>query len=214
MTTALVTGSSRRGWPRRRSLYLALGLLAGSCFALYLRGSWADVEPREPGVGNEGMVRQLLRTPDGRTQVRAAIVLNHPDTAVWSVVTAYDRFADIFPSERDVRGVREADGRYRVTGRACIWPWGEWPFDVHVEHREEPGSYRSAWDEPGGDLICNRGSWTVTALDEHRTRLVVALELEVRPFPTFLVRNALLNRIGGLLQAVDAELQRRSADVP
>jgi hypothetical protein len=191
-----------------------LAVLTIVAIGAIIRGTWADTNAKNPTSSAEGSLIQLYRTPDGRKVVRCARVLDYPAEAVWAVVTDYNHFGDIFPHERAVRGERDPDGRYHVTGLAHAWPYGEWPFDVHVTHQEMPQSYVASWDDPGGDLTVNRGSWTVTRLGPDRTLLVFELEMEVRPFPVFFVRNVQLDRLKAMTEAVNTRLKTQPARQP
>jgi uncharacterized protein YndB with AHSA1/START domain len=195
--------------PRKRVLIplLVLGLLALAVLVLVVRGTWADTVVKNPASSADGSVSQLYQSPDGRKQVRCARILDFPAAAVWKVVTDYNHFGEIFPYERDVTGEVQPDGRWRVRGVAHAWPYGEWPFDVYVTQQETPEGFTASWDDPGGALTANRGSWVVTPLGPDRTLLVLSLELEVHPFPAFYVRNALLHRLKGMLAAVDTRLR-------
>jgi hypothetical protein len=198
---------SARHLGKRVLLPLTLLVLL-AVLVLVVRGTWADTVPKDPTSSAEGAMSQLYQSPDGRKQVRCARVLDFPATAVWKVVTDYNHFGDIFPYERSVTGELQPDGQWRVRGIAHAWPYGEWPFDVYVTQRETPDGYRASWDNPGGDLTVNRGSWEVTPLQgPAQTLLVLSLEFEVRPFTTFYIRNALLHRLKGMLAAVDTRLR-------
>jgi hypothetical protein len=202
--------------PRKRLLLplIFLALLAAAVTATVIRGTWADTTVKDPKTPAEGAICRLYQSPDGRKQVRCARVLDHTAAAVWAVVTDYNHFGEIFPYEKDVKGEPATDGRFHVTGLAHAWPYGSWPFDVYVRHEEKGGQYVATWDNPGGALTQNRGSWTVTALEPGKTLLVFSLELEVRPFPTFYVHNVLLNRLKAMPEAVDRRLRTKPATAP
>ncbi len=166
-----------------------------------VRGTWADRETRNPSSSAEGPLTQLYQTPDGHKQARCALVIDRPIERVWAVVTDYDHFAAIFPMVASASAERAPDGRYRLTGVATS-PLGSWEFTAHVRHDELPIQKVASWDEPSGRLTVNRGSWTLTLLGADRTLLVYALEVEVPPYPAFVVRNVLLSRVDGAVRAV------------
>src|SRR5215470_11648196 len=96
-----------------------------------IRGNWTDAEPRNPSSAADGVVTQILRTPEGRKQIRCATIVASSPEQVWKVVTDYDHFSEIFPNIRTSKGVRDPDGRLHLTGevRSII---GHWPMDLHV----------------------------------------------------------------------------------
>ena len=59
----------------------------------------------------------------------------------------------------------------------------------------------------------NRGSWTLTPLSGNRTLAVYTLEAEVKQFPGFIVRSALLMRVDGVIGAVAREVARRQGSL-
>ena len=179
---------------------------------LSIRGTWADTTPRNPVTSSEGALTQLYLAPSGK-QIRSALVIDHPIDEVWNVVTDYDHFSEIFPHvcHTDIR--RESDGRFHLSGSAVANCFGTWPFEVHITHHESPKQYIAEWAEPHLDLTVNRGSWTLTPLSGNRTLAVYTLEAEVKQFPGFIVRSALLMRVDGVIGAVAREVARRQGSL-
>lgn len=203
-----VTTPAPRGRLKKR-IFIPLVLLAimSSIFAaLWIRGTVADTSERNPGSPADGVVTQLLLAADGRKVVRCAVVLEDPVDTVWKAVTDYAQFEKTFPTVRGVKSSVEADGRHRL---ACDVSsiLGSWPIDVRIRHEEAPGRYVASWDEPSGDVIVNRGSWTLLPVPGERTLVVYTLDVEVRPFPSFLVRAVLLSRQKTVVEALRNHLR-------
>ena len=172
-----------------------------------IRGNWADSRSRNPSSAADGVLTQLLRSADGRKQIRAAVIVTGPPDRVWNVVTDYDRFSEVFPNIRASKGVRDPDGRWHLTGeiRSIV---GRWPMDLHVQHEEAPGRFIASWDEPHGAWRVNRGSWVLTQHGAGETLVEYNLELKVSPFPDFVVRAVLLGQLKPVMRAVASRVER------
>jgi uncharacterized protein YndB with AHSA1/START domain len=172
-----------------------------------IRGNWTDAQPRNPSSAADGVVTEILRTDDGRKQIRAATVVASSPEQVWKVVTDYDHFSETFPNISTSKGARDPDGRWHITGevRSII---GHWPMDLHVRHEESPPKFVASWDEPYGSWKVNRGSWVVTPHGTGETLLEYNLELKVSPFPDFIVRAVLLDQLKPVLKAVAIRAQQ------
>jgi hypothetical protein len=197
----------RRRFKKRYLILAVAAVLAGALLVLIVRGTWADTRLRNPQVPADGAVCYLYQAPDGHKEVRAALVLDCPAAAVWSVVTDYDHFSDIFPYERSTHWEPDPDGRIHLTGLAHSRLYGDWPFDVHVRHEETPDGKIASWDGPTPDLPVNRGSWTVTPLGPDRTLLVLSIEWRMRHVPDFYTHNILLDRLKPMVRAVGRRCQ-------
>ncbi len=172
-----------------------------------IRGNWTDPQPRNPSSAADAVLTQLLRTAEGRNQIRAAVIVSAPPERIWKVVTDYDHFSEIFANIGTSKGVRDPDGRWRVTGevRSIV---GRWPMDLHVRHEESAGRFIASWDEPHEAWKINRGSWVVTQHGTGETLLEYNLELRVSPFPDFVVRAVLLEQLKPVMRAVASRVAR------
>lgn len=202
---------------RLRKRYLVPGLFLALLGLLllwaYVHGTWADTAVKDPTSVGQGPVTQLYQAPDGRKQVRCAVLLDAPPDEVWAVVTDYEQFDSIFPYLRDVHAEKESDGGYRFQGTVSAGIFGDWGYDTHIRHEETPGRYVASWDEPGGELTVNRGSWQITHRDGG-TLLVYTLDVEVRHCPTFLVRDVLLDRVKAIVGAVARRVRKQQGAAP
>src|SRR4030095_10202274 len=176
-------------------------LVAALLFWGAIRGNWTDAEPRNPASAADGVVTQLLRTTDGRKQLRAAIIVNATPENVWKGVTDYDHFSDVFPNVHASKGVQDPDGRWHLTGevRSIV---GRWPIDVHVRHEASATRFVASWDEPHRAWKINRGSWVVLPQGSGQTLLEYNLDLKVSQFPGFVVRAVLLDQLKPVMRAV------------
>lgn len=180
-----------------------VGVLGAALLWAYVRGTWADSAARDPAGPDDGVVVQLLRTADGHTTVRCAAVVDRPAEKVWAVVTDYDHYGEIFPTlaSAPVRVTPEAGGVVRLQGVAGSW-LGDWPFDIRIAHEETAEKRVASWNGAGGDIVVNRGSFTVTPHGAGQALLVYSLEVELASYPNFIVRNVLLSRQPGVLRAL------------
>jgi uncharacterized membrane protein len=188
------------------ALLLVIVILA--LLGAWVRGTWADTEAINPSSSAEGIITQLYQMPDGAKQVRCAVLLDRPMRDVWTVLTDYDRFAEIFPTLTSAHGKPDAANpdQYHLTGELSS-PVGTWTFSSVITHEESPEKFVAHWDSTSGPITRNRGSWTLTPAGEGKTLLVYTLEVEVRRWPTFLVRNVLLSRQRTVVESVVRQLR-------
>jgi uncharacterized protein YndB with AHSA1/START domain len=196
---------------RKRILVPAafLGLALLVLGALWVRGTVASTSERNPASPSDGVLTQLFLAADGRKVVRCAALLDHPPARVWKAVTDYADFERIFPTVSAVTTGVEADGRHRFACQVSSI-LGTWPVDIRIRHEEAVGKLVASWDEPTGDVAVNRGNWTLVPAPADRTLVVYTLDVEVRPFPAFLVRAVLLSRQKTVLEALASHLDKRA----
>jgi ribosome-associated toxin RatA of RatAB toxin-antitoxin module len=211
-TTTAAPATPPRRFKKRWIAWTLLALVLLFFAGAYIRGTWADTEPRDPKNASEGCIAQLLLLPDGRKVVRCAEVVDAPAARVWVLLTDYDKFSGVFPYVRELKAEKEADGRHHLTGTVHSQIYGDWPLEVTMTHEEPAGAgeYRASWDSPGGNIRVNRGHWTVTPLDEKRCRVAYVIDLEVNSCPTWLLRNIVLNRVTKIVGAVGQHLPNPS----
>ena len=188
---------------------LLLALVTGLIAWAIVRGTWADHETRDPGSPADGIITQLYQGPDGRKYVRCAVILEQPLDDVWAVVTDYEHYSEVFPHVCHTQIDRDADGRYHLSGAARTPIFGDWPFEVHIRHAESPGVYSSLWDDPTQSLSVNRGGWTLTRLGPRMTLATYMLDVEIHPFPNFIIRNAFLSKLRDIVDAVARAVEKR-----
>jgi ribosome-associated toxin RatA of RatAB toxin-antitoxin module len=202
--------------PRRRRtrllfipvMLLLLGVVA--FVILYIRGTWATTQPRDPASVQEGPISQLYQKPDGNKVVRCAVLLPYSLQRVWTVVTDYPYYSEFLPYLSDVQATQTDDGCV-MKGQAASAISGTWPFEIVVHEDKEtvPERWRISWDEKPteGDVQLNSGSWELTPVGENQTLLVLTLQAEVRSSPTFFLRNFFLYRLKQVVRAVEKRLQ-------
>jgi ribosome-associated toxin RatA of RatAB toxin-antitoxin module len=207
------TAPRRRRVKKRFLIPLVLLALALLFFlGVYVRGTWANGVEHNPQTVAEGPIVQLYRTPQGDVQVRCAILIEAPPDRVWAVIRDYANHPRFLPyiSNTEVRS--EEGDRVYVTATIHSRLWGDWPFAVHVDHKKVSDTeYVASWDEPGEGLSVNRGSWTLTGQGPGRTLAVYALQAEAERYPSFFVRNLLLDRLARVLTGLRNEVSRRQA---
>lgn len=192
----------RKPFRKRYAVLLTLlGLLLILFVFGYIRGTWADTEPRDPKSSDEGVICRLYQPPQGDWQVRCSMVLDYPPEKVWGVITDYDNFADIFPTLESCDYERSKNGDAHLSGlaRSAI---GTWPFDILVKNDAQAGGYHSHWEGESGDVRKIAGSWTVTSAGEGKTLLVYTSHLEIKRYPNWVVVNALKSRQPKVMHAV------------
>jgi ribosome-associated toxin RatA of RatAB toxin-antitoxin module len=192
-----------------------LALMALSVIWLWWRGTFADTQERNPASATDGPVTQLL-TKDGRTFVRAAVVVDAAPAAVWQVVTDYNNHPKFLPYIAELSSQKTGDGRMRLIGVARTHVWVDWPFEIDVRHTEDPeqGAYVAAWHEENkNEFKVNRGDWTVNPHGAGQTLLIFTKQSELSGYPNFLIRNILMNRVGALMRGMRDEVavRRRGA---
>jgi len=181
----------------------ALFLVTGVLFlVLVLRGTLATSETPRPSTSADGALAHLWLSPEGRKVVRCALVVDRPLDRVWSVVTGYARFPEIFPTVQKATSSVEPDGRHRLQAEVSASVLGVWPVDVLIRHEEKGDVRVASWDQPTGDVLRNSGSWTLTKLDDQRTLVEYLLDVEVRRYPDWFVRAVLRGRQRGILRAL------------
>jgi uncharacterized protein YndB with AHSA1/START domain len=188
-----------------------IAIIAGFLVWGILHGNLTDAGPSTPASASDGVLTQLIRTSEGRKQIHAAEIVMAPPESVWKVVTDYDHFSEVFPNMATSKGVKDADGRWHLSGevRSVV---GRWPMDLHVQHAESASKSVASWDEPNGELKVDRGSWVVTPHGNGETLLEYNLELKVSPFPDFIVRAILLEQLKPVMKAVANRAQRAQGD--
>lgn len=196
---------------RRRVLaVLAVVLLIAAAWT-WIRGSWAETVERNPTRADEGCLVQLLRTADGRVVVRAGEVLPYPADRLWSAVTDYEHFTEIFATlwwrYAEVTASPEKDGVRHLLGKVDS-AVGRWPVDIDIRHRVDPAERRADWDGSEAELPVNRGHWLVRPAGEQAGLLVLEVEVKVRRCPDVLVNNVLLSHLGSAIAAVREHLAR------
>jgi uncharacterized membrane protein len=191
---------------------IVLGLLLTFSLWAYVRGTWADPVERNPQNSAEGTFSQLYRTPQGDVQVRCSIVVDAPAERVWAVVRDYANHPRFLPYISSMHAEAKEGERVHLTGIAHSRLWGDWPFTVHVDHQVVPDKqFIASWDDPGGTLTVNRGSWNLTAVTANQTLVVFALQVEAAGYPNFFVRNLLLDRVFKVVSGLRDEVKRRQA---
>jgi uncharacterized membrane protein len=180
-------------------------LVAGALWA-YIRGARPDARPRDPETVSRP-VAQVYQPPDGKTTVRAAVLLGSPREQVWRVVTDYADYDRFLPYLDDVAVEPAKDGCH-MTGGAKSALSGYWSFAIDIRERKGQGPWTATWDQTGGkEVLVNRGGWELVARGK-QTLLVLTLEAEVKGYPTFILRNVFLHRLPIVLQAVEARLEQ------
>ena len=185
----------------------ALVVLLLASGALWVRGTSSSSEPLAPKTAAEGTSHQLYQTGE-RTLVQAAAVVDRPLSEVWAVVTDYEHFSEIFQPPLwtlDVApvgaggGAHPQDCRLEGAARSRLWTI---PVAVDLSHSVSPeGVHRASWDSaPEADS--NRGSWTLTPLEGGGTRILYEAEIDVPPYPRFMVHNLLLSEVDYVVNAV------------
>jgi hypothetical protein len=212
-----ICSDKRMSLPRRSRRLVFPGLLLGLALAVlaaaFVRGTLAQT-PRVPAAVEEGLVCQVVETPEEGRHVRCTKLLAFPLEAVWAAVTDYDNFGDICSCLQAGIIDHEPDGRCRLEARARSGLGGSVPFEVELRHEQGLFEYVSSWDEASGDVLVNRGRWVLTPQGPTHTLVSLRLEVQVRHVPTFILRNLSLHRLTEVVRAVERRLQTGSPGKP
>src|SRR5580692_10759487 len=104
MTAPSPTPAASRKRRCSRLLWIPVVLLLLAVIGLgyvYVRGTWADTEARNPKTASDGPISQLYQEPSGDKVNRCAVILPYSMDSVWSVVTDYAHYADFLPYLKD-----------------------------------------------------------------------------------------------------------------
>ncbi len=189
----------------------AVGLLGLMALATFVRGTWADAEPRVPASVNSGTVCHLYDVPGEGKQVRCARLVPYSLDRVWQVVTDYDNYGDICSCIRAADVTHDPNGTCRLDAAAQSGLPGRVPFAVALRHEQFLDRYQTTWDEPSGDVLVNRGHWSLTPKGPTETLVELTLEVEVRGVPTFILRNLSMQRLPEVLRGVETRLRTNAA---
>jgi hypothetical protein len=186
---------------------LALGGLVLLAFlGLLVRGTWADDTPRNPSRCEEPPVTQLLRQPDGSVEARCAVLLPHPLEEVWLAITDYEHYGDICSYVQADRIQYDPAGPTRIEAATPIGMGRCIPFSVTMRYEQNLYEYVSAWDEPSGDVVVNRGRWVLQPMGRQETLLSLSMEVQVRRIPDFILRNISLSRVEDVVRCTQRRL--------
>jgi ribosome-associated toxin RatA of RatAB toxin-antitoxin module len=184
-----------------------LAALIGVGVFLFVRGTWADDQPRNPARPEDGPVAQVYQPPGEPKRVRCAMLLAQPPERVWRAVTDYENYAAFLPYLASIQ-VERRPGGCHMTGRARSLLGDHWPFAIDIREERSDKASTARWDEKGeGQVRLNRGGWEVIPAGTDQTLLVLSLETEVHNYPTFIIRNAYLHRLKAVLRQVDQHLR-------
>ena len=118
----------RKAWALPGTFLALIVLVLGF---LGVRGTWADTEPRNPTSASEGVVSQLYQPPGSAKQMRCALVIDAPIDRVWSVITDYSHFDEIFPYISETRAEETSPDLYAISMNVNT-PLGSWHVETSV----------------------------------------------------------------------------------
>jgi ribosome-associated toxin RatA of RatAB toxin-antitoxin module len=203
--------------PRRRKrtiiplILLTLLIVIGVGF--FVRGTWPDDVEKNPASVADWTVTQLYRKPNSNVVIRCAVVVDAAPKKVWAVVTDYNSQGDFVPYVSKVVGAKRKDGRIQIDGVASSQLWGDWPYESVVTNTEAPdqGQYLSTWNAVDTDIFkVSRGSWQITPHGDKAALLVLTLQVELKDYPNFIVRNIIMDRVHTIVKAMRDETLRRN----
>jgi carbon monoxide dehydrogenase subunit G len=171
-----------------------------------IRGSWASNTPQDPAGPEDGIVRQLLRTAEGRTVTRAALVVNHPPEAVWARLTDFDHYSETFPTIRSMKF--EAGPPAKASADVQTF-WGVKHLSGKVTRDDTPARRVLAFEDMAGDANVHVARFIVAPHGSGQSLLVYEVDADVPGYPTVLVRNVLLSRNPTILAALRDALDKR-----
>jgi ribosome-associated toxin RatA of RatAB toxin-antitoxin module len=209
----LPTPARRRVRKRILIPVILLGLLLLVLVGLFVRGVWSDTVEKNPASVGQGTVTQLYRGPDGRKVVRCAILVDALPAEVWAVINDYSSHDQFLPYVSALTATPLQDGKIHLVGVAHSSLWGDWSFESDVSSKATPdkGEYAAWWDESDDELTTDHGRWDLSPTGAGETLVVFTLEIELSKYPSFMVRNILMDRLYKVLEALRAEVRRRRA---
>jgi hypothetical protein len=130
---------------------------------------------------------------------------------VWKVVKDFASHAQFLRHLSNVTATPLRRGGTHLQGTAHSRLWGDWPFEMTVNEQESPdkGEYEALWNESDEHFAVNRGGWTLKPTGKDQTLVVFTLEVEIKKYPSFLVRNVLMDRLGTVVGQMRDEVMRR-----
>ncbi|MFO0564749.1 MAG: SRPBCC family protein [Polyangiaceae bacterium] len=204
MTAARPPGPKGRRYAYLVASAMSLFVLL-ACAAFAWRGLHASATLDYPKTSSQGVRCALVRDDAGNQPVRCAAVIDASPDAVWSVVTDYAHFGEIFETRLWKVTVEsqslETDGRTHLRGNV-VAPYATYPFDVRITHELAAEKKRAAWDESDSDGNRTRGSWTVTPASDGHALVVYEQEVRARRAPRLVVVNLLLAQLGGAVKRI------------
>lgn len=197
---ARASGGSMTPW-----IVLAVVVIAGA--ALTSKGWMVDAQEKLANTSADGVVTQLLAGTDGHKFVQASAVLDLPADKVWSVVTDYAHYSEIFPGMNGATVERTKDGRRRLSGEINLAPMPiKWKFSMKINHEKKDKVNLAEWDETNEAGKTSRGFWRVEDLGDGHTRVVHRIDSNVAPLPGFLVRSAVRSKLPSVFAAISTRI--------
>ncbi len=204
----------------KKRLYIPMILLVlvvAFAIGFFVRGTWPDTTIQNPTGPADGAITQLFRKENGNVIVRCGVVVDAPPKDVWAVVSDYSKHHEFLPYVSKVEATKQPDGKLRINGSAHSRIWGDWPFESMVSHRETPadGEYSALWSEENVGLFAvSRGGWSLSPVgtDKKQTLLVFTLQIELKDYPNFIVRNVIMDRLHTILTSMRDETLKRKKD--
>jgi hypothetical protein len=199
--------------PPKRIVIPAILLVAVTIFVVraVVRGTWADTEPRNPESSADGVVRQLLLAPNGANKiVRLAIVVDRPIESVWTVLTDYDHLHEVMPHLAPMKASHEPGKEVIQLSGAVTSPIRDFPFDVGVVHEVHEHERLVTWNSKLDETLqVHQGAWQLRELGPAKTLVVYMIDVDVHPFPRWLVRYVLLNRFRPVMYSLRTAIEQR-----
>jgi hypothetical protein len=188
-----------------RLLPVAIPLILLALLAwVVARGALAET----PAEATATPTAQVLDDPELGRHVRAVVRVQNSLEEVWQVLTDHARYGDVCPYLRSPTFEPDPQRTTHLIGRIQGLA-NTFPLDVQLRQEQNLDEYRSTWSSSDADVPVNKGCWVVRRIGPRETVIEVAVAVEVRTIPTFLLRLLLRDR----LTIVLANLQRRLGEV-
>ena len=134
--------------------------------------------------------------------VNRSALVRHPAGRMFELVNDVDSYADFLPWCGGSKRVRQPDGS-DLASVTIDFKGIRNTFTTHNRHEEQRITHMKLVNGPFSKL---QGRWEFVPLDEHSSKVVLALEFD---FKNFLVRKALGSIFGGIADSmVDAFCKR------
>ncbi|MBX7246793.1 MAG: hypothetical protein K1X53_14955 [Candidatus Sumerlaeaceae bacterium] len=169
--------------------------------------------PSEAELKN-GPISQVVMWRDGKhTAVQFSRLYDGNPDHFWKVVTDQGRFDEFMPFVAYTR-VRPGPNGTRLEEQKLNLPFGDQELELEITLTEEGPVRMARWRQSKGTLRHNEGAWIVEKGSEGKVILRYQVSATVDYILQWVTNFAMRQRLGKLLDAVDARVKSLKASDP